>query len=125
MVAQGTPATEVADSRDQKGNAYIKRKLLRREFLGQSQELMRLTFELPAGVSLSSLGVDIGLGDFVRIRPFEEAHQSHVENPGGGRAYSPVLTPDTTGSFGILVKPYGPVEKIVGVSSLLKHAPLG
>jgi hypothetical protein len=111
------------DALDQKGNRYFKRKLLQREFL--AKDLMKLTFELPRGVSLQSLGIDIGLGDFVRMRPFTEEDKKLVENPAGGRAYSPVYSPDVEGKFGMIVKAYGPDEKVVGMSSLLKHTPVG
>eukprot|EP00931_Biecheleriopsis_adriatica_P076337 TRINITY_DN50059_c0_g1_i1.p1 TRINITY_DN50059_c0_g1~~TRINITY_DN50059_c0_g1_i1.p1 ORF type:complete len:359 (-),score=77.80 TRINITY_DN50059_c0_g1_i1:110-1153(-) len=111
------------DALDQKGNRYYRRKLLQREFL--SHDLMKLTFELPPRVSLKSLGFDIGLGDFVRMRPYAEEHKKLVENPAGGRAYSPVLPPDTEGKFGFIVKAYGPEDKVVGVSSLLKQVPVG
>jgi NAD(P)H-flavin reductase len=116
MVAQklGDP-----DATDQKGNLYYRRRLLKREFL--LSNLMRLTFELPPGTSLHSLGFDIGLGDFVRIKPFAEEHRKLVENPDGGRAYSPVLLPDLEGECGFIIKPYGPG----GVSSLLQQIPLG
>eukprot|EP00419_Tripos_fusus_P040295 CAMPEP_0172793992 /NCGR_PEP_ID=MMETSP1074-20121228/209756_1 /TAXON_ID=2916 /ORGANISM="Ceratium fusus, Strain PA161109" /LENGTH=350 /DNA_ID=CAMNT_0013631069 /DNA_START=22 /DNA_END=1074 /DNA_ORIENTATION=- len=82
---------------------------------------MRLTFELPPGVSLNSLGFDIGLGDFVRIKPYVEEHRKLVENPDGGRAYSPVLSPELDGQCGFIIKPYGPG----GVSSLLQNIPIG
>jgi len=112
------------DALDAKGNRYYKRKLLQREFL--MKDLMKLTFELPKEVSLKSLGFDIGLGDFVRMRPYAEEHMKLVENPAGGRAYSPVLPPDVKGRFSTIVRAYAPEEEsIVGVSSLLKHAPLG
>jgi len=111
------------DALDQKGNRYYRRKLLHREFL--AKDLMRLTFELPPGVSLKSLGFDIGLGDFVRMRPHAEEHKKLIENPAGGRAYSPVLPPATQGRFGFIVKAYGPEDAVVGVSSLLRRAPIG
>lgn len=112
------------DALDQKGNRYYKRKLLQREFI--MKDLMKLTFELPKDVSLKTIGFDIGLGDFVRMRPYAEEHMKLVENPSGGRAYSPVLPPDVKGRFSTIVRAYAPEEeKIVGVSSLLKHAPIG
>jgi NAD(P)H-flavin reductase len=114
---------EDADATDQKGNRYYKRKLLGRTFL--ANDLVKLTFELPKGVSLKTQGFDIGLGDFVRIRPFSEEHRKLVENPGGGRAYSPVFSPEVEGQFGLIIKPYGPADKVVGMSSLLRNAPIG
>jgi ferredoxin-NADP reductase len=106
------------DALDQKGNRYYRRKLLKREFL--LSDLMKLTFELPKDTSLQSMGFDIGLGDFIRMRPFSEEHQKLVENPAGGRAYSPVSMPNTKGKFDLIVKSYGPG----GVSSLLKQIPI-
>jgi NAD(P)H-flavin reductase len=123
-MAEGAHVLE-PDALDQKGNCYYRRKLVQREFLGSKKDLMRLTFELPQRCSLSCLGFDIGLGDFVRIRPYTEEHKKLVENPAGGRAYSPVFPPEVDGKFGFIIKAYGPGDKVVGVSSLLQRAPLG
>jgi len=118
------PADELTpDALDQKGNRYYRRKLLSREFL--TMDIMKFTFELPRGVSLRSLGFDAGLGDFVRMRPYVEDHRQLVQNPAGGRAYSPVLLPDVEGKFGVIIKAYGPEDEVVGMSSLLKHVPIG
>ena len=55
--------------------------------------VIRLTFELPADSSLQSLGFDLGLGHFLRVK-----------NPGRsffrqGNAYSPTSDPSRQGSF--------------------------
>lgn len=58
----------------------------------------QLTFALPAGQSLHSLGFDLGLGDFVQVRP-----------PGllaKARSYSPTSPAKRRGSFDITVKVY-------------------
>eukprot|EP00930_Biecheleria_cincta_P037641 TRINITY_DN25854_c0_g1_i1.p1 TRINITY_DN25854_c0_g1~~TRINITY_DN25854_c0_g1_i1.p1 ORF type:complete len:336 (-),score=56.63 TRINITY_DN25854_c0_g1_i1:358-1365(-) len=107
------------DALDQKGNCYYRRRLLSKTFL--QEDLMKLIFELPQDVSLKSLGFDVGLGDFVRVRPYLAEHAKLVENPTGGRAYSPVLEPDTHGKLGLIVRAYGPG----GVSSLLQQIPVG
>mmetsp|Transcript_35537 Transcript_35537/g.99844 ORF Transcript_35537/g.99844 Transcript_35537/m.99844 type:complete len:373 (-) Transcript_35537:148-1266(-) len=123
MDAVQRQAEQEPDALDQKGNRYFRRKLVRREFL--MRDLMKLTFELPEGVSLKSLGVDAGLGDFLRMRPHAEEHKQLVENPAGGRAYSPVSPPEAQGEFGLIVKAYGPDDRAVGVSSLLRRVPIG
>jgi ferredoxin-NADP reductase len=104
---------------DAKGNRYYRRKLLSREFL--QDDLIKVTFELPESTSLQSLGFDVGLGDFVRVRPYSEEHKKLVENPVGGRAYSPVSLPNTIGEFSLIVKVYGRG----GVSGLLSQISLG
>ena len=75
------------DARDGKQNTYFRRKLIEREFL--VDDLMKVSFELPVGTSLQSLGFDVGLGDFIRMRPFSEEHMKVVAHPFGGRAYTP------------------------------------
>lgn len=127
MATDTTLSTTVkAEALDQKGNRYFIRKLVSREYLGPREDLMCLTFGLPMGVSLRSLGIDAGLGDFVRMRPYAEEHKKLVVNPAGGRAYSPVLHPGVEGKFALIVKAYGPEDgKVVGVSSLLRHIPVG
>lgn len=106
-------------AKDQKGNCYYRCKLISRDFL--QEDIMKVMFELPGQTSLKALGIDAGLGDFVRIRPHHEDHQKLVQNPAGGRAYSPITFPHTKGKFGLIVKPYGPG----GVSSLLKQIDIG
>lgn len=112
------------DATDQKGNQYYKCMRVRRKFLSQEKDLMQLTFKLPNGESLKSLGIDIGLGDFVRIKPCSQEHKDRVRNPEGGRAYSPVSRPDVIGSFSTIVKAYRPkLGEKGGVSYFLKEVP--
>jgi ferredoxin-NADP reductase len=113
------PPLSEPDALDAKGNHYYRRRLLTREFL--QDDLVKVTLELPEGTSLQSLGFDPGHGDFIRVKPYAEEHKKLVENPVGGRAYSPVSPPNTIGQFTLIVKRYGPG----GVSVLLSEIPIG
>lgn len=77
--------------------------------------VIRLTFELPADASLQSLGFDLGLGHFLRVK-----------HPGmgffrQGKAYSPTSDPGRRGSFDLTVKVYPGG----GVSEYLSRCPVG
>mmetsp|Transcript_26589 Transcript_26589/g.61074 ORF Transcript_26589/g.61074 Transcript_26589/m.61074 type:complete len:270 (-) Transcript_26589:81-890(-) len=75
-------------------------KLLAKETLTEGSEhgfpVRRFTFELPSNVSLHTLGFDLGLGDFVQVKPPNSRAKS----------YSPTSDVKRTGSFDITVKIY-------------------
>ena len=62
-----------------------------------SPDVVHLTFALQPHESLHSLSFDLGLGDFIRIKPPGVAR---------GRAYSPTSHQSTLGFFSITVKVY-------------------
>mmetsp|Transcript_47308 Transcript_47308/g.86891 ORF Transcript_47308/g.86891 Transcript_47308/m.86891 type:complete len:270 (-) Transcript_47308:26-835(-) len=75
-------------------------KLLAKETLTEGSEhgfpVRRFTFELPADVSLHTLGFDLGLGDFVQVKPPNSR----------ARSYSPTSDVRRSGSFDLTVKLY-------------------
>ena len=64
---------------------------------GLCENIVKLTFKLNPTESLHSLGFDLGLGDFIRIK---------VNGVSRGRAFSPTSSPEILGSFTITVKIY-------------------
>lgn len=68
-----------------------------------SLPLWRLTFALPSN---TTLGLDLGLGEHVKVRLPEGMDCKHSEKGTKPRSYSPTSYPERKGSFDLIVKEY-------------------
>jgi NAD(P)H-flavin reductase len=108
---------------DAKKNVYVKHKLIAKEWLkpkhGEKDfPVVRLTYGLGPEESLSNLGFDLGLGDFVRVK---------IPGAGGGKAYSPTTFSQKKGSFDLTIRVYpsNPSNQLPATSEYLSKMDIG